>query len=387
MKKRITAFVLSLFLLSIISSGSYSYPKFAALYGEKCSNCHVNPTGGGMRKPGAMKFARKTLFFRFLKQANASTNIETQISQGISVGGDMRMLFVDNQVGENLPHFNSFFQMQGDLYLNAEVNDYISVMIAPGLYIPGNNIPNNPLATKYEIYGLISGIPAGIYLKVGRFIPNFGIKLPEHRAYNRQFNDFYTPYASDAGFELGISPDFGNGSLTLTAGVSNGSSTNAAGQTNNNFDFDTQRQFTGSLDFRWQGKKRKWGLGLGGSFINNPFKYDPANGTDAIRKVAAGYVAGGFMERVAIMGEWTYNRLDIANATSTRFDQRTLFGEIDIRIIDGLDLKGQYELYDNLANEILNRRRYSFGVDMFPLTGLEIESIVRLVKEPNGSDI
>jgi hypothetical protein len=55
-------------------------------------------------------------------------------------------------------------------------------------------------------------------------------------------------------------------------------------------------------------------LGIGGSFINNLFKYDPLNGTDAIRKVVAGFIGIGLMEKL-LSCEWTYNRLDIANAT------------------------------------------------------------------------
>jgi hypothetical protein len=107
MKKRITFLVLTLFLLSILNTSINSYPKFAALYGEKCANCHVNPTGAGMRKPGAMNFARKTLFMKFLKEANKSTNIDTKISTGLLFVG-YEIAFVDNQTGEGRPHFNSF---------------------------------------------------------------------------------------------------------------------------------------------------------------------------------------------------------------------------------------------------------------------------------------
>jgi hypothetical protein len=108
---------------------------------------------------------------------------------------------------------------------------------------------------------MVSNLPAGLYFKLGRFIPNFGIKIPEHRAYNRIYNDLYTPYASDAGIEAGISPDFGNASLTLTTAISNGSSTNADFQTNNSFDFDNQRQFTSSIDFRWASNRTNMPLG------------------------------------------------------------------------------------------------------------------------------
>jgi len=386
MKIKLSVLILSIFLLSLINGNSYSYPKFAALTGEKCQSCHVNPTGGGMRNLFGVKYAKDNLYLKPFEKANKTTDINTQITKGISVGGDMRMIFIDDQTGEGSPNFNTFFQMQGDLYVNAQVNKYINVVIAPGLYIPNTYGPN-PLPVKYEIYGMVGNLPAGLFFKVGRFIPNFGIKLPEHRAYNRNYNDLYTPYASDAGIEAGISPEFGNASFTITAALSNGSSSNINFQKNNSFDFDNQKQFTSSLDFRWAGKKNKIAIGLGGSFITNPFKYDPVNNINALRQVVGARLSLGFFERVAVLGEWTYNRLDIKDAASTRFDQRTGFGEIDIFLVKGLQIKSQYELYDNLPTDVQNRRRYSFGAVIHPLTGLEIEAIYRKVDEPTGVEI
>jgi hypothetical protein len=385
MKKRIPVSALIVIIIFLFSSTALSYPKFAALTGEKCQSCHVNPTGGGMRNLYGVKYSKDNLYLKFLEKANKTTDINTQITKGISVGGDMRFLFVDDQAGEGFPNFNSFFQMQGDLYVNAQVNKYINVVIAPGLYIP-NTFSSSPLPTKYEIYGMVSNLPAGLFFKVGRFIPNFGIKLPEHRAYNRQFNDLYTPYASDAGIEAGVSPDFGNASLFMTAAISNGSSKNKSLMTNNSFDFDNQRQFTGSLDFRWAEKKNKYAFGLGGSFINNPFKYDPTRDIGALRQIAGGRVSLGFFERVAILGELTYNRLEINDTNLIKQDQRTIFGEIDIFIYKGLQLKGQFEDFDP-KNTVGNSRRISIGAVIHPLTGLEIESIYRKVDEPDETEI
>jgi hypothetical protein len=371
-----------LVLFFVFSSALYSYPKFAALTGEKCQSCHVNPTGGGMRNLYGVKYSKDNLYFKFWEKANKTTEIDPQITKGISMGADMRMIFIDDQTGEGNPNFNTFFQMQGDLYVNAQVNKYISLMVAPGLYIP-NTYGSSPLPTKYEIYGMVSNLPAGLYFKAGRFIPNFGIKIPEHRAYNRIFNDLYTPYASDAGIEVGISPSF----FTLTAGFSNGSSVNKDNMRNNSFDFDNQKQVTVSGDFRWASKKSKYTFGIGGSFLSNPFKYDAANNINALRQMAAGFISIGLFERVAILGELSYNRLDLRDSVRTRSDLRTIFGEIDIRVSKGLELKVQYENYDNalgLKNNETERQRYSFGAVFYPLTGLEIESVFRMVRNGKG---
>lgn len=377
-KRSVTVFA----LLLLLSMTAYSYPKFAAYTGEKCVSCHVNPTGGGMRNQYGIKYSKDKLFFKFLSKQNKTTDINTQITKGISMGADMRMIFIDDQTGDGKPNFNTFFQMQGDLYVYAQVNKYISLMVAPGLYIPNTYGPN-PLPTKYEIYGMVSNLPAGLYFKAGRFLPNFGIKIPEHRAYNRNFNDLYTPYASDAGIELGIAPSF----FTLSVGLSNGSSKNKNGQVNNSFDFDNQKQFTAFGDFRWASKNGKYTFGLGGSFINNPFKWDPTNNINANRKLAAGFLSVGLFERVALLGELAYNRLDISDSANTRSDLRTIFGELDVKISDGVELKFQYENYDNMLgikNAPSERQRYSVGAVFYPLTGLEVESMVRFVRTGKG---
>ncbi len=384
MKKELVFIIFSLpfFLLFqlLIPARACSYPKFAAYTGEKCVSCHVNPTGGGLRNTFGVRYSRDQLFMKFLKKANDATELSTQISKGLFIGADMRMIFINNQVDEGFPDFNTFFQMQGDLYVHAKMNKYLSLVIAPGLYIP-NTFGSSPLPTKYEIYGMVSNLPAGLYFKAGRFIPNFGIKIPEHRSFNRQLNDLYTPYASDAGIEVGIAPSF----FTLTAGFSNGSSPDKNGTRNNSYDFDNQKQFVTSADFRWAGSKNKFTAGLGGSFLTNPFKYDPQKNINALRQIAAGFFSIGIFERVALLGEFDYNRLDIRDSISTRSDFQTLFAELDVKITKGLEAKFQFENYDpqlGVKNGPQERRRYSFGFGLYPLTGLEIEAVYRVVDEP-----
>ena len=371
---------LLIFTFTLNNTKVYSYPKFAAYTGEKCVSCHVNPTGGGLRNLYGVKYSRDNLYMKFLKKANEETVLNTEISKGIQIGSDMRMIFIDDQIAEGVPNFNTFFQMQGDLYVHAKMNKYLSLLVNPGLYIPNTYGPD-PIPAKYEIYGMISSLPAGLYMKIGRFIPNFGTKIPEHRAYQRNYNGFYTPFAADAGIEVGIAPSY----FTLTAGLSNGSSTDVNGTRVNSFDFDNQKQFTTSADFRWASKNGKYTFGLGGSFITNPFKWDPAKNINALRQVGGGFFSAGFFNRVAVLGEFDYNRLDITDSVSTRRDFQTIFGEIDIRIIRGLEAKFQFENFNpqlGIKDAPLQMRRYSFGFEFFPLTGLEIETIYRYVDEP-----
>lgn len=349
-----------------------SYPKFAAYTGEKCIGCHVNPTGGAIRHMGGIKYSRDELYMKLFKKLNKKAEFDPHLSKGIQIGADMRTLFLDDQIAPGQPNQNSFFQMQADLYVNARINKILNLVIAPSLQY-------NSFPPVYEVYGMVSNLPAGLYIRAGKFKPNFGIKIPEHRAYQRIYN-LNTPYNSDAGLEAGISP----GPFTLTAGLFNGVNNTIT----NSLDADPGKEVVASADFRWATKDSKYTFGLGASFLSNPYKYSVANNINAVRQIGAGFISIGLFERVAILGEFDYNRLDISDSVSTRQDFRTIFGELDIRVIRGLEAKFQVENYDpelGTAKPPLERFRYSFGVGLFPVTGLELETIFRLVKSGDSN--
>ncbi len=380
---KIKLYLISFFLFMFLLAGdSFAYPKFAAYTGEKCQSCHINPTGGGIRNTYGLKYSKDNLYMKPFEKAQKTMEMNPMITKGLQIGADMRMIFINDETGEGSPNFNTFFQMQADLYVNAQINKYLNLVLNPGLYIP-NTFGSSPLATKSEIYGMVSGLPAEFYIKAGRFIPNWGTKIPEHRAYNRQLNDFYTPYAADAGIEMGIAPSF----FTLTASLTNGSSPNKDGMRVNSFDFDNQKQFTTSADFRWAAKKNKYTFGLGGSFLTNPFKWDAVNNVNALRQAVVGFLSIGIMERVAILGEYTYNRLQLRDSISTKREFNTMFAELNIRVTKGMEFKVQFESADpslGFKNSTNERKRYSFGLMFFPMTGLEIEGIYRIVEEGKG---
>lgn len=367
-------FLSLLLIYFLINNGeAVSYPKFAAYTGQKCMSCHVSPTGGAIRHLGGVKYSQEELFMKLFQKANKTTQINGQVTKWLQLGADMRTLFFDNQTGPGQPDLNSFFQMQADLYFNARVNDYLNLVIAPSLQYM--NFP-----PVYEVYGMVSNLPAGLYFRAGKMKPNFGIRIPEHRSYQRIYN-LNTPYYSDAGLEAGISP----GLFTLNVGFFNG--------VNNSFtDFDSDggKEVVASGDFRWASKKNKFTFNIGASYLNNPYKYSVTNNINANRQIGAGFFSIGLFERVAILGEFDYNRLKIADSVSTKQDFRTIFGEVDIRLTKGVEAKLQYENYDpqlGIKDGALIRSRYSFGIEFYPMTGIELESIYRLVTTPSGTKL
>ncbi len=366
--------ILLSFLFIQMLGNLYAYPKFAAYTGEKCMSCHVSPTGGAIRNAYGIKYSKDNLVLKPLVKLNKSTDFNTQLTKGIQIGADMRTLFFDDQTGPGNPDLNSFFQMQADLYVNAQINKILNLVIAPSLQYMA-------FSPVYEVYGMISKLTdANIFLRAGKIKPNFGIRIPEHRSYQRIYN-LNTPYYSDVGIEGGISP----GGFTFTAGFFNG-----VNNAHNDFDADQGKEIVTTADYRWASKKNKFTFDLGGSFLSNPYKYNSENNIFALDQIAAGFFSIGLYERVAILAEYDYNRNKISDSVNTKQDFHTIFGEVNIKIIQGLEAKFQYENYNpqlGIKDGSLIRNRYSFGIGIFPMTGFELESIFRLVKTPSGEKL
>ena len=329
MKKR--SFVLSVsvsffILFFLVSEKSISYPRFAAYTGDKCMDCHVDPTGGTMRNAGGTGFAKSNLNMDMFKKIAGKTQFSPKITDAITIGGDVRVAQVDNEV-EGSSNYNSFLAMQGDLYVNAELNEILNVFVTSGIDIPG-------IETQYEVYGMISNLPANTYFKVGLYKPDYGLKIVEHRAYQRKFL-WNAPYNANTGFEIGISPEW----FSMNIGLYNPM----------NQDFlsrDPHKMFVGNTDFNFGFKKLNFNLNVGGSFFNNPHNTPDSAFTTTITTVNqgyGGYTRIGLLKRIAFLGE-----IDFEETTSDYPLLRRMFGyaELNVFVVKGVEVRSQYEYFD-----------------------------------------
>jgi len=364
MKKSFLIFflVLIVFLCDLFQNKALSYPRFAAYTGDKCSDCHVNPSGGSMRHGGGLKYAEKNLSMEMFKKLAGKTQFSPKLTKEISIGGDVRVAQVDHEVpgGAN---YNSFLAMQGDIYVNAKLNNILNVFANSGIQIPG-------IEAEYEVYGMISKLPANLYFKVGRFKPNYGTRIVEHRAYQRKFL-LNTPYDDNTGFELGISPEWFN----LNVGLYNPQNLDFLGM-------DPHKMFVASTDFNFGFNNYNFNVNVGGSFFNNPYNTNDSVFTTTIsanRKAWAVFTRIGIMKRVALIGE-----IDFEESKTDAPLKRSLYGygELNVMVIKGLELRGQFELYDRDRNlEGDDVKRISAGIAAFPFFGFETEAMIRFVIE------
>lgn len=197
---------LPLLALLLLAGEARALPRYSAQYGQNCTLCHVNPTGGGMRSLYASQYlVPEEIAARGWSEEEAA-NLSPQISPNITLGVDLRTLSYQLEEGDG-----TTFAMQGDFYLDIGLSSRYTAYVEQGISGSG------------EIFGMGRFAPLDGYLKAGRFLPDHGWRFADHQMFNRRYlldragsESPATLYGS--GFEVGISP----GILTASAGLLGG---------------------------------------------------------------------------------------------------------------------------------------------------------------------
>jgi hypothetical protein len=326
----------------------YALPRFSSSTNFKCQNCHIDPNGGGMRNYyGAAMYGRETL--PVIAWANDSTmnNFTTQLNDFISIGMDMRTLFVYQQQQD----YTSFIQMQGDLSINARLSNKLLLCVTKTIY------------HDFEIFGIAQILPANGYVKAGRFTPAYGTRIDDHTAFIRSKTVFPLYRREDTGIELGISP----ASFTWNAGVYNGE--DGSDPSNGRIRLVTTRA---EALIRFD----KINFSFGGSGWYN-------NGLFGTLTMFGGF-AGIYYNDITLNAE-----LDIKkDKTGLGTNEFISFVEINYLLLDGVDLKFMYDFYDpDIDLKTGSESRYSIGMEFFPIYGVELRPMYRIhTKEPGKLD-
>jgi len=177
--------------LMLLSSVTHALPRYAARYGQNCTLCHVDPSGGGQRTAYASQFIVPQ---ELVVRTSESPPLDTEVAPGITIGGDLRTLFLQGDDGRN-----EIITMQSDLYVSLQLDDNIVAYIERGRGEAG------------EAWGLARVLPAQGYLRVGRFMPAHGWRFADHQLTGR----YYLLYPDgnerpsvllDEGIEVGLDP-------------------------------------------------------------------------------------------------------------------------------------------------------------------------------------
>ncbi len=331
---------------------SFSLPRFAVNNGSSCIACHVNPTGSGLRNDyGTNVVALEELpLERWLDKGNEDWN--GYISDHLQVGGDFRLQGIQYNYSDTTRK-SAFFPMQADFYTFLKLNQNAGIFAKIGARGSGS------LSTEY--WALLSNLPQNIWMKIGRALPNYGLRVDDHTSFIRGGNYSRTtlglekegllfgPYFNPpAILELGV-PMFGG--LQWTTSIST-SIVNSGEELNN---LTTQFNYFGSIV-----DKVNYMTG---------FNYMQENNFTMMG------VSGGLSYL-----DFTYTfEADQAENWIVGNTSLALYDEIAWQVIQGVQLIGKYDFFDpntNLQDGALSR--YTLGVEIYPLNIMEIKLQARL---------
>jgi hypothetical protein len=313
-------------------------PYLALRTGLKCSSCHTNVTGGGNRNAFGGIFAQTQLPMKPGSVVSRSLADFLQIGWDLRVEGSGTFKSSDPQTAMGLD--------VAQLYAAAELLESRLVF-----YIDQTVGPDRAVAR--EAFGMVKRLPGESYVKAGKFLLPYGLRLQDDAEYVRERTGFsyFTP---DQGIEVGAEP----GPLTFAVSLTNGTAGTA--------ESDNGKQLTSSAAF----VSRRVRIGASGS-IN-----DAADNT---REAVGGF--GGFgIGRLVLLGEVDYVRDEPAQGDTVR--QLMAYGEADWLLLQGLNAKVTYGWLDpNMDIDENERIRARFGLEFFPTPFLRFAGFYTLLKD------
>jgi len=328
-----------LLLLLAIGLPANAEPYLAAQMGLKCMQCHVNPTGGGMRNAYGNTFAQTLLA---AKRIGSDEDLWTgQVMKFLSVGGNARA----NYNWEDVPHqdtTNDFNLEEARVYLDFGVipnrlSVYIDQRLAPG------NADNMEANVRYWFK------ENEFYVKAGRMYLPFGYRFEDDNAFVRQLSGI-NMQAPDEGVEFGLE----HGNWTAQLAVSNG----AGGGS----EVDSGKQIVTRAEF----VQSRWRAGASLLF----------NDTDLGNRSGAGVFGAFDAGPVTLLGEVDY--IDDDSIGSGTKLVATL-AEADWKIRQGHNLKLTYEWFEpNRDIDEDEQTRSSLLYEWSPIQFIQLRAGVRM---------
>jgi hypothetical protein len=210
----------SLTVTLVLAAGLvHAEPMFLSRQYNRCTTCHYSPTGGGLLTP----------YGRSLTHQELSTHKPGYVT--VPAGGPGEEAFLWGALGKTLDPVNLGIDvrpshlhldygdgtMDRDLFMNA---DLMAAWRSHGWTVYGElgrePLPEGSKIDSYE-YWVSHATEKGLGVRVGRFLPAYGVRLADHTAFTRTILGF-DKYDQVYGLELSYSGQRHLVQLTLSPG-------------------------------------------------------------------------------------------------------------------------------------------------------------------------
>ncbi|MCA9552613.1 MAG: hypothetical protein KC933_21445 [Myxococcales bacterium] len=390
---RAAPILLTILSVTALAPAAEALPRFAAKASLRCRQCHVNPSGGGVRtRYGAETFAAMALtlpepepadWTRAPEVEGATFPLSGSVTDWLTIGGDLRAAFFlfspsDPNAGADATRLTTtFFLMQADLYHAARLGSHLTLVLDIGVN------------SGFEAWALLEPWPTledtEVLIKVGRFLPALGLRTANHMLYTRQTVGLGSGQ-QDTGVEVTVDARH----LALTLALMNGTLGTPFDGTAEARGFD--KAVIGRAAVRLRPGPLSVELGASAGFNARTTRYNPIfeqaadaglAGVDELR--AGGFLMAG-LGRFALLGDAVYVQDKLHGGGTTR---RAWAGyvELSARLIQGLDLLVGYERMDrDLDTAGGYVQRFSTAVELFPWRFTELRVMARYERGPGLGD-
>ncbi len=346
-------------LVLLSASSAQALPRFAARKGLPCQACHVDPSGGGMRNDfGAHVFANTEL--PLAGRGTPSRAPDTPAG----LGADLRVLYEYlRRTDADQPKLDSFYLMEASLYASAEPWPGMTVYLAPTFHGSESVFFEAAVVVRPAQAWLLRDSPMeSLYVKGGRFVPVYGLKLANHTAFVRKQLGFGVA-SRVTGVEVGFSP----GPFEIQASVFNGTG-------ERDWDENAGKGVSGRASYRLRTRPVKAEVGVSG-YLNTdglPADEDPGGNDTRREDLRVGGFASLTVGRFTWIGEADISQIDDRRELA-EVRRLATFQELAILAVRGLDLLVSYELWDDDTEKTGNAvHRVGGGVDLYTWPGTEI---------------
>ena len=319
-----------LFLLPL--NPARAEPYIAVRTGYKCSQCHVNQTGGGKRTDFGLLYAMTRLPLTVLRSPTGSSSFDGNLSQWVSLGANVRAVELltlehTSSLRETVPSSNVTDFTEANLYFEVKVVPEVVTFYADQTLAPNSS--------SRELFGMLVDSRRSAYAKVGRMLLPYGLRIIDNDAFIRSRTG-YNYSRSATGLELGWEP----GPLAMVANLTDD-------------DFSTA---VSTVFRRFQ---------VGGAFARNI-----THGDDSV----VGTFGGVNFGRFAMLGEVDF-------ITDGDVDQLAALAELNYLITQGFNFKFTYEFFDRNVDVNYERdgqERYTLGVEPFIMQFVQLKAYYRI---------
>jgi len=335
-------------LFIIIFSLLFSLPRYSLEESTSCMSCHINPTGSGMRNDyGSNVYSLDELpLNKWVSESDEDW--DGYISDNIQIGGDFRLQVFKN--GEK----NRIFPMQSDLYSNITINKKANLYLKIDL--------SRHLTDEYFI--IFNDILKKGWIKVGQFIPNYGLRIDDHTSFTRGGNTSSLFSGSNTDYDEGLFFDvYTSAPISIELGTKLNGATFSSSIGSNYLSTDPNK---GMINFT--------------SSVSSFYSFDDLNiltGFSYLKELKTesySFFGGLSVGKLSFLFE-----VDLAN--NWLEDNITSYAnmlQFTYKPIQGIHLFAKYDFFDknyDLLNGSINRK--SIGVEFYPLNMFEISLQIR----------